>query len=108
MIVVDSSVWIDYFNGRKTENTDLLHSLLGRMPIIMGDLILTEVLQGFQKDRDFRIARDLLHSPPTSRASRRSGLRPHGEVSGAGDHQAVTTFSRTRVRVLSVSLRLHE
>lgn len=60
MIVVDSSVWIDYFNGRKTEQTDLLHSLLGSTPIIMGDLILTEVLQGFQRERDFRIARDLM------------------------------------------------
>ena len=60
MILVDSSVWIDYFNGNKTAQTDWLDSSLGNTPIIMGDLILTEVLQGFQNDRDFRIARDLL------------------------------------------------
>ncbi len=60
MIVVDSSVWIDYFNGKRTSQTDWLDSSLGNTPIIMGDLILTEVLQGFQDDRDFRIARDLL------------------------------------------------
>jgi len=60
MIVVDSSVWIDFFNGKRTSQTDWLDSSLGNTPIIMGDLILTEVLQGFQDDRDFKIARDLL------------------------------------------------
>ena len=60
MILVDSSVWIDYFNGNKTPQTGWLDASLGNTPIIMGDLILTEVLQGFQNNRDFRIARDLL------------------------------------------------
>ena len=60
MILIDSSVWIDYFNGNKTAQTDWLDASLGNAPIIMGDLILTEVLQGFQNDRDFKIARDLL------------------------------------------------
>ena len=48
MNLVDSSVWIDYFNGEKTSQTDWLNSALGNTPIIMDDLILTEVLQGFQ------------------------------------------------------------
>ncbi|HPC74766.1 MAG TPA: PIN domain nuclease [Syntrophales bacterium] len=60
MILVDSSVWIDYFNGRPTPQTDWLDAALGKVPIVIGDLILTEVLQGFQNERDFRIARDLL------------------------------------------------
>ena len=60
MILVDSSVWIDYFNGNKTLQTDWLHSSLGNTPIIMGDLILTEVLQGFQSDKDYKTARDIL------------------------------------------------
>jgi predicted nucleic acid-binding protein len=60
MILVDSSVWIDYFNGRQTVQTDWLDSALGKVPIVIGDLILTEVLQGFQSERDFRIARDIL------------------------------------------------
>lgn len=60
MIVVDSSVWIDYFNGRRTAQTDCLDYSLGYTPIVMGDLILTEVLQGFQSERDFKIAKDLL------------------------------------------------
>jgi predicted nucleic acid-binding protein len=60
MILVDSSVWIDYFNGKKTSQTDWLDLSLGNIPIIMGDLILTEVLQGFQSDKDFKTAKDLL------------------------------------------------
>jgi len=60
MILVDSSVWIDYFNGKKTGKTDWLDSALGSKPIIMGDLILAEVLQGFQKENDFRIVKKLL------------------------------------------------
>jgi predicted nucleic acid-binding protein len=64
MTIVDSSIWIDYFNGEKTAQTDWLNSALGNTPIIMGDLILAEVLQGFQSDRDFRIAKNLLLSLP--------------------------------------------
>jgi len=60
MILVDSSVWIDYFNGNQTSQTDWLDSSLGNTPIVIGDLILTEVLQGFQNDKDFKIAKDLL------------------------------------------------
>jgi predicted nucleic acid-binding protein len=64
VILVDSSVWIDYFNGKKNVKTDLLDSSLGNTAIIMGDLILIEVLQGFQRDEDFKIAKDLLlHLP---------------------------------------------
>ncbi len=64
MILVDSSVWIDYFNGLKTSQTDWLDSALGDIPIIMGDLILTEILQGFQDDQDFKIAKNLLLNIP--------------------------------------------
>ena len=64
MILVDSSVWIDYFNGKKTPQTDWLDSSLGNTPLIMGDLILIEVLQGFESDKDFKTARDLLLSIP--------------------------------------------
>ena len=64
MIFVDSSVWIDYFNGRKTPQPDWLDSSLGRTPFIMGDLVLTEVLQGFQSDAEYKIARDILLGMP--------------------------------------------
>ena len=62
MILVDSSVWIDYFNGDATPQSDKLDGLLGREPLAIGDLILTEVLQGFTDDRDFVKARRLLTS----------------------------------------------
>lgn len=64
MILVDSSVWIDYFNGHSTPQTDWLDASLGNVPIVIGDLILTEVLQGFQKDKDFKMAQDLLLKVP--------------------------------------------
>ncbi len=60
MILVDSSVWIDYFNGVAAPKTDKLDQLLGRELLIMGDLILIEVLQGFRDDADFDRARTLL------------------------------------------------
>jgi len=60
MILVDSSVWIDYFNGVLTPHTDLLDGLLGTEPIAVGDLVLTEVLQGFASERDFNQAKKLL------------------------------------------------
>ena len=56
MIVVDSSVWIDYFNGKMNTASDRLDQLLGAQPILVGDLILTEVLQGFRLDADHRAA----------------------------------------------------
>ncbi len=60
MIVVDSSVWIAYFNGKTTRETKLLDELLGVEPIMTGDLILAEVLQGFRTDGDFRRAKAVL------------------------------------------------
>ena len=62
MIVVDSSVWIDYFNGQMNAATDLLYDLLGNEPIMIGDLIYAEVLQGFQKDKDYVQAKRLFES----------------------------------------------
>ncbi len=62
MIVVDSSVWVDYFNGQDTPQTTKLDALLGVEPLAIGDLILTEVLQGFRLDTDFAQAKDLLLS----------------------------------------------
>jgi len=60
MILVDSSVWIDYFNGKRSWQTDLLDHMLSNVPIIMGDLILTEVLQGFKSDKDYEAAKAYL------------------------------------------------
>jgi predicted nucleic acid-binding protein len=57
MIVVDSSVWIDYFIGADTLQAEKLDNTLGIKPVAIGDLILTEVLQGFRHDRDYKAAR---------------------------------------------------
>lgn len=62
MILVDSSVWIDYFRGTAGTHTDTLDALLGSEPLAIGDLILTEVLQGFTVDREFKQAHQLLTS----------------------------------------------
>ena len=60
MILVDSSVWIDYFRGVASPQTDRLDELVDKELIAIGDLILTEVLQGFDRDRDFNRAQKFL------------------------------------------------
>jgi predicted nucleic acid-binding protein len=62
LILVDSSVWIDYFKGTITTQTEILDTLLDRELLAVGDLILTEVLQGFPDERDFNEARKMLTS----------------------------------------------
>jgi len=62
MIIVDSSVWVDYFNGTNTPQTDALDDLLGKEEITVGDVILTEVLQGFKDDAQFREAKRLFEA----------------------------------------------
>ena len=65
MILVDSSVWIDYFNGRRTPETDYLDALLGNDVAATGDLILVEVLQGFRDDAELAAARDAMSRLPS-------------------------------------------
>lgn len=60
MILVDSSVWIDYFRGVSTPESERLDVLLGSEPVAIGDLILAEMLQGFAVEREFNQARRLL------------------------------------------------
>jgi predicted nucleic acid-binding protein len=60
MILVDSSVWIDYFSGVANTKTDRLDALLGQENILMGDIIMAEVLQGFASDIEFKRAQNLL------------------------------------------------
>ena len=62
MILVDSSVWIDYLRGVETKQTDRLHGLLGMEPVAVGDLILTEVLQGTTTEKEFKEVLKLLNS----------------------------------------------
>ena len=62
MLVVDSTVWIDFFNGARAAGADLLQELLGHgeVRIVVPDLVLFEVLRGFRHERDLRMARQLM------------------------------------------------
>lgn len=60
MILVDTSVWIDYFNGIKNRQTESLDRMLFERTVLIGDIILTEILQGFDSDKEFRLAKQAL------------------------------------------------
>lgn len=60
MILVDTSVWIDYFNYTITPQVNRLKDALGVEVVAIGDLIALEILQGFKRDKDYRIARDMI------------------------------------------------
>jgi predicted nucleic acid-binding protein len=62
VILVDSSVWIDYFRSADTPQVALLDSLLGRSPLAIGDLIAAEVLQGVRGEREFRLVKKTLEA----------------------------------------------
>jgi predicted nucleic acid-binding protein len=61
MLLVDSTVWIDYFNGRSTPQTSYLDQALDQELILVGDLILAEVLQGFRSAAEFEQALQALN-----------------------------------------------
>jgi len=60
MILVDTSVWIDYFNGVSTKQTGSLDRILSEQTVLIGDIILTEILQGFDSDKEFKLAKQAL------------------------------------------------
>jgi predicted nucleic acid-binding protein len=64
MVVVDSSVWIDFFNGAQTPQRSALRGLLsrGEAALVVPDLVLYEVLRGFRHERDYRQVRTLMLS----------------------------------------------
>lgn len=64
MILVDSSVWIDFFNGENRPHVEKLYHLLGNEIIATGDLIAVEVLQGFQNEHHFQKAKSVLEEIP--------------------------------------------
>lgn len=88
MIVVDSSVWIDYFNGVWTREAEALDTLLGHEPIVTGDLIMAEVLQGFRRERDYRRAKraldSLMFAPMVGRSIALASARNYRKLRAAG------------------------
>ena len=59
-VVVDASVWIDFFAGRFTPQTRWLDEALGREPLAVADLGVGEVLRGFADEKDQKKAREAL------------------------------------------------
>lgn len=64
MILVDSTVLIDYFNGTDNWQVEKLDEYLGKEILVIGDYILAEVLQGFKKDSDYQTAKNILSAFP--------------------------------------------
>ncbi|TVZ41933.1 hypothetical protein P886_1284 [Alteromonadaceae bacterium 2753L.S.0a.02] len=62
MILVDTSVWIDYFNGKQSKETDTLDNALDKQEVAIGDLIVLEILRGFRSDKDYNAAKRSLAS----------------------------------------------
>jgi predicted nucleic acid-binding protein len=59
-ILVDASVWLDYFQGKPTPETDRLDTLLGRSPLLVADVVLAEVLQALPDELHRKQAREAL------------------------------------------------
>jgi predicted nucleic acid-binding protein len=104
VILVDSSVWIDFFNGRSSSPADRLADLLadGSAPLSMADLVLFEVLRGFKHERDHREARILMQSLSIESTGGESlalaaaqhyrSLRAHGHTMGGAIDVLIASF----------------
>lgn len=66
MILVDSSVWIDFFRGDRKASSTALAQCLGDASIEVGmaDLVLFEVMRGFREGALMRQAQALMESLP--------------------------------------------
>jgi predicted nucleic acid-binding protein len=89
MIVVDSSVWIDYFNGRATPTAELLDRI-SRLPLLVGDLIMIEVLRGFRRGSEFRRALEVL-----SAFDRGAMLSPEVAIAAARNYRSLRERGHT-------------
>ena len=96
MIVVDSSVWIDFLNGRNAPHVQRLRTVLGTDEVIVGDLMVCEVMQGLDSERAAREVETL--------------LRRFEIVAMAGDAIAVAAaghFRSLRRRGITVRKTIH-
>jgi predicted nucleic acid-binding protein len=92
VIVVDSSVWVDYLNSVPTPQTQQLDRLLDQAELLMGDLILCEILQGLRSEREAALVLDEFGRLPC--------------VSMVGRQVAVTAAANYRLlRRLGVTIR---
>lgn len=97
MILVDSSVWIDYFIGRETDETYFLDAALSTDTICIGDIILAEVLQGFKQDKDFRSAKEILSELPIYQI-----MTPELAFKGAGNYRILRKQGITIRKTINV------
>ena len=92
MTLVDTSVWIDFFAGRQTVQSDRLGELLGERRVIVGDVILLEILQGFRHDAHLQRAATLLRRGPV--------------VAMLGEARALSAAARyRRLRARGITIR---
>lgn len=101
MILVDSSVWIDFFNGRHVTAVTRLMELLedGGAPLAMADLVLFEVLRGFRDEKDYNAARRTLAALPVV------GIGGEDEAERAAQHyRALRARGRTVASPIDVLL----
>lgn len=94
MLVVDSSVWIDYFNGAEHPAVELLDDMLdgGEVRIVVPDFVLFEVLRGFRHEHDHRQARRLMESL-------------HIEISGGADLAVSAAQHYRSLRAQGITVR---
>jgi predicted nucleic acid-binding protein len=92
VILVDSSVWIDFFRNKPTVQAEWLDRNLSAEGLVVGDLILVEVLQGFKDDRGFNEAKRVL------------GRLEQVEVAGF-DVAAEAARNYRKLRTLGVTVR---
>jgi predicted nucleic acid-binding protein len=91
VIFVDTSVWIDYFNGSITPQVRTLHDALGHEAIAIGDLIALEILQGFRQDKDYATAKDML-----------AALTVYDLLGGTAIHSCAENYRKLRKKGITV------
>jgi len=84
VILVDSSVWIDHLNNNATSPVQRLRGLIPAQPLLVGDLILCEVLQGLRSEREARLVERALR-----RFALVSLLDPELAVKAAANYRAL-------------------
>jgi len=62
VILADTSIWIDFFNGKITTETNFLDNALAEGNVIIGDLIMLEILQGIRQDQDYKKTKKALET----------------------------------------------
>ncbi len=90
MVIVDTTIWVDYFHDLRTPHTDWLHLELERQPLGVGDLILCDVLQGIADEKQ---AAEVLRQLMTLDVVQMGGTRV--AVAAARNYRILRTRGKT-------------